>query len=223
MFERSNISLSFTCIVFLQISNSHSKQKLQCLNIFRFDTSSTETTNVFNVETTLKSWTFVGITDYEYRYKSSHINVSKRGHGGGGSLPLFPDKRTCLGALTGRTRLLVLSMVLKQLQPHQQTEDKMTDRRRRTFRQTEAEKTEKATDLRVQDRKRAIMWQEVEDFYSSGLRVWPRSGVQMLDNMTKHNLYSVKNACKCKIKLKLFEMTNRYVEVFIIVQAHSQL
>lgn len=35
---------------------------------------------------------------------------------------------------------------------------------------TKAEKTEKATDLRVQDRKRAITWQEVEDFHSSGLQ-----------------------------------------------------
>lgn len=69
-------------------------------------------------------------------------------------------------------------MVLKQL--HQQAAD--TDRRMLKDIQadilpdghvdeTKAEKTEKATDLRVKDRKRADTWQEVENVHSCGLQL----------------------------------------------------
>lgn len=49
---------------------------------------------------------------------------------------------------------------------------------------TKAEKTEKATDLRVQDRKEQTRGKKLKISTAVGCRVLPRSGVQMLDNMT---------------------------------------
>lgn len=86
----------------------------------------------------------MGITKYEIENpdvnilaQSSHKDMDEDvgGWWWGCSMSSFPDKRTCLGALAGGIMLLELSVVLKQLQPHRQTED--TDRR--TLEDTQAD------------------------------------------------------------------------------------